>query len=329
MDREVLLDHWLRQIFKSPDFKRLPLANDASLRRYYRIHYQNESFVVMDAPPPESPQLFCDMAKLLAAEGLTVPKILASDFNNGFLLLSDLGDRLYLNELNSQTVFALYNDAYKALIQMQGCKAALQPFDSVLLNQQLEVLFKGWYLNTHLKVDSYETLQIDPVLDHIVSVITTQPTVFIHRDYHSRNLMIVDSQSPGILDFQDALIGPITYDLVSLLQDCYISWPRDWVEDWVYDFQQRLVQAGLLDKNITKTLFLRWFDFTGLQRHLKNLGIFSRKWNRDNNPNYLKDLPMPLKYIREGAARYPELETLALFFEKLNIETLAQESHPS
>lgn len=326
MNREELLDNWLRNILKIAHYQRQPLAGDASLRRYYRIHLQEgESWVVMDAPFPESPLLFVEIAQLLEVQGLKVPRIVASDFSNGFLLLSDFGDRLYLNELNEKTAAFLYEESFLALIQMQNCKSLLPRFDKTLAKQELETLFKGWYLKTHLRVEDDTRIKaLDPILDSVINVIEAQPKVFMHRDYHSRNLMVLETSHHnynrlGILDFQDALRGPITYDLVSLLQDCYIAWPRAWVEDWVWDFQQRLEREKLLSQKISKQDFLRWFDLTGLQRHLKNLGIFSRKYHRDNNPNYLKNIPMPLKYIHEALQRYAELKPLADFFKDLKI----------
>lgn len=341
ISRENILDHWLIQVLGTEAFSRTPLAGDASFRKYYRVQRLQQSqdsqvppetFVVMDAPPPESPQTFVQVAELLRANDLSVPKILQTHFEHGFLLLSDFGNQLYLDALNEKTKDDLYEDAFSALIRIQRCQASLPVFDKKLLKTELDVLFKDWYLKKHMKIDEIELSRIkwpeikmnsqvnsslDPILDSIIEVIESQPKVLMHRDYHSRNLMVLSHKNPGILDFQDALIGPVTYDLVSLLQDCYIAWPRAMVETWVFDFQKRLEAEKMLAK-VPKERFLRWFDFTGLQRHLKNLGIFSRKFHRDNNPNYLKDLPMPFKYIQEACSRYPELQTLGSLFETLS-----------
>lgn len=314
--REQILDNWLNKVLNNAPYERKPLAGDASFRRYYRVFLKEETLIVMDAPPPESPELFCSTAALLEAQGLTVPKILAANFEVGFLLLSDLGDRLYLNELTVETAPRLYEDAMNALINLHACKTKTRVFNKAMMAEQLETLFKGWYLKTHLNFQSSAKLEaINDSLEYLLNSIVSQPRVLIHRDYHSRNLMVLDKNNPGILDFQDAVLGPCTYDLVSLLQDCYISWPRSLVEAWVFAFQKKLQTQKLLSENIKKEQFLKWFDFTGLQRHLKNLGIFARKYHRDQNPNYLKDLPMPEKYIFESLERYPELRELKFFFE--------------
>ena len=315
LNRERILDHWLESVLNTKNYTRLPLAGDASARRYYRILKDNQPFVVMDAPPPEDPKLFADIAAGLKAHGLSVPDIFASDFNQGFLLLSDFGDRLYLGELNDHTVDNLYQDAFSALIELQHCKMQVPAFNRTFLLNQLGI-FEEWYLKTHKSFQICEKTRsiFQPIYELLFETILQQPQVLVHRDYHSRNLMILPDKNPGIIDFQDAMLGPITYDLLSLLQDCYISWPRQRVEQWVLDFQQQLVERQSLSKNVSSTEFLKWFEWTAIQRHLKNLGIFSRLYYRDKKAGYLKDIPLLLKYIREICQRYKELEPLGAFF---------------
>jgi len=316
MSREIVLDQWLQDVLGAPDVERLPLSNDASFRKYYRIVLHERSYVVMDAPSPENPSVFCDVALMLKSNKVKVPDILQSNLSQGFLLLSDFGDRLYLKELNEATADKLYQDAFLALLQIQACKGSVPEFDKAFLSRQMDV-FKEWYLERHLDIRllGAQLKLIASLLDTLIQVIESQPKVFVHRDYHSRNLMILEHGNPGVLDFQDAMIGPITYDLVSLLQDCYIAWPRSQVEVWVARYQDVAQKAGLLSKNISREEFLRWFDLTGLQRHLKNLGIFSRLYYRDGKAHYLKDIPLVCRYIRETYQRFEELKPYASVFD--------------
>ncbi len=318
MDRKNILQQWLSGALKTTTFSCTPLTNDASFRRYYRIQTHNTQYVLMDAPPPEAPQLFADIAGILAKAGLEVPRVFAANFAHGFLLLSDLGDRLYLPALNVSSADGLYQQAMQALIQIQPITAKLPTFTRDFLQAQLNI-FEEWYLIRHRAVKALEPMRetLAPIYELLFTAIECQPQVFVHRDYHSRNLMILDERSPGILDFQDAMIGPITYDLVSLLQDCYISWPREKIIQWVADFQARAVVAELLSSTITENEFLRWFDWTGLHRHLKNLGIFARLHYRDNKPQYLNDMPQIYQYIFETSSRYEALEPLKDFFQTL------------
>lgn len=320
MGREQLLDDWLSRVLKTRHFRRRSLAGDASARRYFRVYIEDMQYVVMDAPPPEVPEVFADIALVLEKQGLQVPKVIHADFQSGFLLLSDLGDRLYLSELNEVSADHLYQNAFESLLKIQECPQILSVFDQDFFSRQ-SGLFEEWYLKKHcvLTASDLERTKdiLNPVYEKIFEVWQSQPQVFVHRDYHSRNLMVLPEQGPGILDFQDAMTGPITYDLVSLLQDCYISWPRERIENWVFDFYRRAVNNGLLSGQETKSEFLRWFDLTGLQRHLKNLGIFARLNYRDNKPGYLKDMPQVLKYISETCHRYTELKPLSNFFEIL------------
>jgi hypothetical protein len=333
MIREQVLDHWLKGIFKNSDFKRIMLAGDASFRRYYRIFVEDCSYVVMDAPPPEVPEIFVNIARILTNVGVSVPSVIASELEQGFLLLSDLGDRLYLPELNEYSADILYKDAFQALVKIQKCQAEVPVFDHAFLKRQFGI-FQEWFLGKHIGISNMENINnnigrtetpstvqkiLDPLYEKISETILHQPQVFVHRDFHSRNLMILDNKNPGVIDFQDAMMGPITYDLVSLLQDCYISWPRERVVEWVKDFQYRAQAIGLLSHQESLAEIMRWFDWTGLQRHLKNLGIFARLNYRDGKSQYLQDIPRVLDYIKETSLRYAELNPLWAFFESIQI----------
>lgn len=320
MQREQLLDEWLKCVLKTDHFKRVSLAGDASARRYFRVAIEGEHYVVMDAPPPEIPRVFADIAVALEQHGLQVPKVIHADFEHGFLLLSDLGDRLYLSELNEVSADQLYQNAFEALLKIQHCQKKLPLFDQAFLYRQVEI-FEEWYLKKHKAFTPSDLKRtqaiLNPIYETLFEVCRNQPQVFVHRDYHSRNLMILPGNSLGILDFQDAMTGPITYDLVSLLQDCYIAWPRERIQNWAHDFYEKAKIAKLLTGPETYSEFLRWFDLTGLQRHLKNLGIFARLHYRDNKSGYLNDIPQVLKYISETCHRYVELQPLLNFFETL------------
>ncbi len=325
MNRAQQLDKWLQKVLCAADFRRQPLAGDASFRSYWRVTVGGLSYVVMDAPPPESTQLFTNIAGILSNQGLIVPAILAADEEKGFLLLTDLGDRVYLHELNHQTADTLYQDAFQAMLKLQQCTGDLPHFDQDFVQRQCGI-FEEWYVKKHHGVEITHPIReaLIPIYQQLFAVIQEQPRVFVHRDYHSRNLMILDENNPGILDFQDAMMGPITYDLVSLLQDCYIAWPRSQVEKWVAYFQSAATKAGLLNREQSQSGFLKWFDFTGLQRHLKNLGIFARLHHRDNKSGYLKDIPQVQRYICETCERYPELQPLRFFLDTLQEKSCAR-----
>lgn len=312
MDRESELKLWLNDVFQHTNYRILPLAGDASFRRYYRMITDNASYVIMDAPPPEEPGRFVHIAQLLNQHGLSVPEIRYQNLKQGFLVLSDFGDSLYLNALGENTVDTLYRDAMISLVKMQTCSSEGLPlFDQNLLNKQMR-LFSEWYVEKHLQTIFNSDMEkvLSPIYNILFDTFNIQPQVFVHRDYHSRNLMILSEGNPGILDFQDAVIGPITYDLVSLFQDCYISWPRPKIDNWINQYYQLLVERKMISATIGLTEFTRWFDLTGLQRHLKNLGIFARLNYRDGKANYLKDMPTVLSNILGTCDRYAFLSPL-------------------
>lgn len=291
-----------------------PASADASFRRYFRITDAEKTFIVMDAPPEkEDCTPFVNIAKLLLDYGLNTPKVLHQDLEQGFLLLSDLGDTVFLSKLNNNTVDEMYLSAMQALLQMQKNTTPNLPlYDETLLRSELN-LFPEWYLSKQLNIsisDEQEKV-LHQTFDILIENALEQPQVCVHRDFHSRNLMVNENDAafPGIIDFQDAVVGAVTYDLVSLLKDCYIDWPREKVEGWVKYFYKETKALGIVS-NINFETFLRWFDLMGLQRHLKVAGIFSRLKKRDGKTGYLKDIPRTMDYVLDVVKRYPEFKPL-------------------
>ena len=314
-ERRASLQRWAGEQLGWSNIELTPASIDASFRRYFRVEHDGSSYILMDAPPDkEDCAPFIHVSRLLLELGLHVPEVMAED-PRGFLLLSDLGHRQYLDELNEYTVDRLYGDALGALATLQSCAAAdcgLPAYDRDLLLFEMS-LFRDWLVGTHLgiKLDDSQQAGLSEVFDALVDNALDQPAVCVHRDYHSRNLMVSDYHNPGILDYQDAVIGPMTYDLVSLLRDCYISWPRERVEDWALGYYELAIQTGILRPGLAdERRFLRWFDWMGVQRHLKAAGIFARLNHRDDKPGYLEDIPRTLGYVQDVCARYPELEGL-------------------
>lgn len=304
------LVEWLEQQQGYTEYEITPASSDASFRRYFRVTDAQGSRIVMDAPPAkEDSQTFVNVARQLYAIGLHVPEIFHADYQRGYFLISDLGSTQYLAKLDEQHADSLYADAISALVTMQQRgPTTLADYDEPLLLQEMH-LFRDWYLGEHLKYSLTRTQQtlLDKTFDYLAQTALSQPRVCVHRDYHSRNLMVCESGSPGILDFQDAVFGPLSYDLVSLLRDCYIAWPQDKVQAWIKDYHTQAVQAGIMtDVDIQQ--FKRWFDLMGMQRHLKATGIFARLNYRDGKPGYLQDIPRTLGYIVEVSQCYPELK---------------------
>ena len=298
-----------------------PASADASFRRYFRIESKNPDFptlIVMDAPPQYEPlDAFVKVDLLLENAGLNVPKILEKNIAEGFLLLTDLGNETYLAALNEETADSLYQDASHALVQMQLASTpdVLPNYDEVLLQRELD-LFPDWYLKKHLHIEVTElqNSQIQQAFKLIIQNNLAQAKVYVHRDYHSRNLMVTKKKNPGVIDFQDAVYGPITYDISSLWRDAYIAWPEERVIDWVIKFWEEGRKAGLPMTNDFGQ-FYRDFEWMGLQRHLKILGIFARLFHRDGKEGYLKDIPLVLEYAIATANRYIELKPLARILE--------------
>ncbi|MHB1676103.1 MAG: aminoglycoside phosphotransferase family protein [Sulfuriferula sp.] len=309
MQRQQLIQSWLENLFPNLSPVLSPASADASFRRYFRANLSNgEHYIVMDAPPQhEDCRPFISVAELFAGAGVNVPRVLQQNQQQGFLLLTDFGDATYLGQLDSANAHLLYRDAIDALIQIQQASQAgvLAEYDRAALARELQ-LFPEWYIAKHLgKVLSAEQdRHLQNVFARLLDNNLAQGQVFVHRDYHSRNLMVT-TPNPGILDFQDAVFGPITYDLVSLFRDAYISWDEEIVLDWVIRYWEKArrvhlpVPADFAD-------FYRDFEWMGMQRHLKVLGIFARLYHRDGKMAYVQDMPRVLAYVRRTAARYAE-----------------------
>lgn len=322
MDRTQQLQQWLTQVLDEPYSLSIASA-DASFRRYFRVHLDAESLIAMDAPPPqEDCRPFVSVAEQLLAAGVNVPRILAQDLEQGFLLLSDLGNDTYLSQLNAGNAKALYGDACQALIKMQLATktAALPPYDSALLMRELQ-LFPEWYVGKHLgkTLTPEQQAVMDKTFALLIDNILQQPQVTVHRDYHSRNLMVTAENNPGVLDFQDAVIGAITYDLVSLLKDAYIRWDEEVMMDWVVRYWQSAKKAGLA-VSADFGEFYRDFEWMGAQRHIKVLGIFARLHHRDGKAGYLKDMPLVMQYLQAACERYVELRPFLKLLKTLEAE---------
>ena len=321
--RFVQLSAWLRGLpnlsFQADSLR--PASSDASFRRYFRLtDANNATFVAMDAPPPnENVVPFIHVASVLASTGVSVPLVLAQDVERGFLLLSDLGSTTYLHQLKLDTAHKLYMDAIDALLQFQAHSqpGILPEYSRELLLREM-MLFPDWYIAQHLKasLSDKQSADLNQIFSLILANNIAQPQVFVHRDYHSRNLMVLPDGNPGILDFQDAVYGPITYDLASLLRDAYIQWDEELVLDWVIRYWERAKRIGL-PVNPDIDVFYRDFEFMGLQRHLKVLGIFARLNYRDGKDAYLGDLPLVMDYTLRTARRYKELAPLVRLIETL------------
>lgn len=316
--RKAALDTWLAAILPTPPERIAPASADASFRRYFRVWRHGETYIAMDAPPGrEDLGPFIEVAGILAQAGVNVPRVLECEKNLGFLLLTDLGSRQYLAALRQGAEpDALYRDAIAALVRIQAHAGAdtgnLPPYDASRLRQEMD-LFPDWFLERHLglELSGSERGLIETAMNRLTAAALAQPQVLVHRDYHSRNLMVCDD-NPGILDFQDAVRGPLTYDLVSLLKDCYISWPRARVLEWLDAYRVAATAAGV-DCGESRSAFIEAFDLMGLQRHLKVLGIFCRLWYRDGKPAYLADLPLVLDYTLEAAAGSESMAALDHF----------------
>lgn len=330
--RQNELNKWLKNIFGNTPFHLVLLAGDASFRRYFRLHCGELTHVVMDAPPDkEMITPFINISKKLASMGIHTPAILAFEQAQGFILLEDLGDESLLKTLSHDDADPLYTAAITTLLQLQQCPTnnpLLPNFDKPFMLQELS-LFHDWFLQAYLalRLNTSEKLLLEETFEWLVTQIALQPQVFIHRDYHSRNLMVVGQNNPidiGVIDFQDAMHGPFTYDLVSLLKDCYIQWPETNITHWLTYFYHQLPSTF----GWSLAEFTRGFDLCGLQRHLKVLGIFCRLHLRDNKISYLRDLPLTLHYVNACLERYSELQPLYHFMQKTVFLPFA-EKHPS
>jgi aminoglycoside/choline kinase family phosphotransferase len=320
VDRKIQLENWLKQALSTQAFTLTAASADASFRRYFRVHLSDKTLIAMDAPPPqENCTPFVKVAKLMLNAGLNVPEVLAQDLTNGFLLLSDLGDETYLSALNNDSASGLYLNATDALIKMQIVSQAnvLPLYDEVLLTREMQ-LFPDWYVAKHLQAElnTEQQVVLKNTFDILNKNILSQSQVYVHRDFHSRNLMLTKQNNPGILDFQDAVYGAITYDLVSLLKDAYIEWDEEQIIDWAVRYWQPAKKAGLpVSEDFSE--FYRDFEWMGAQRHIKILGIFARLYHRDGKEGYLKDMPLVMHYLRKVCERYVELRPMLRLLNQL------------
>lgn len=325
MDRKNQLETWLKQALTAQTFTLTTASADASFRRYFRVHLTHafkghQTLIAMDAPPPqEDCAPFVNVANLFLAAGLNVPEVLQQDLTNGFLLLTDLGDDTYLSTLNPTTAQKMYADATDALIKLQLASKpdTLPNYDVALLTREMQ-LFPDWYVAKHLKfeLNTEQQTALNNTFEMLNKNILAQGQVYVHRDYHSRNLMVTEENNPGVLDFQDAVYGAITYDLVSLLKDAYIQWEEEQIIDWAVRYWEKARKAGLpVPTDFSE--FYRDFEWMGAQRHIKVLGIFARLSYRDGKDGYLKDMPLVLHYLRKVCERYVELRPMLRLLDAL------------
>jgi len=319
--RFLLLQDWIQHTLKWQGATIEVASADASFRRYFRIQYKEKSFIAMDAPPEkEDTKPFIDITKRLLKVGVHAPEIIAEQTDQGFLMLEDLGVIPYQDVLTEEDADQLYREALQTLITLQTADiSSLPKYDETLLTQEMD-LMPEWFLETHLGISlsSSQKNTINQCFTDLVKAIAEQPTGFVHRDYHSRNLMKVSENNPGIIDYQDAVSGPLSYDVVSLLRDCYIVWPQKQVNEWALYYKNRAVSAQLMPET-TNADFLRQLDLMGLQRHIKVLGIFARLKHRDGKSHYLEDLPLTLSYVLEVGKNHPETASLVALLDELNI----------
>ena len=316
-DRHQKLESWLGQNNYEISSLRV-LSGDASFRKYYRVDKDALSYVVMDCPPDkENLDAFVKISDKLQKAKINVPKLFECNEDDGFLVISDLGDNLYSKKLDKETVYCLYTDALETIVKMQVNTdlSGLDNFDS--LYDEENRLFIDWFLKHHQKIDLDDSLMSDlnNEFDKMNSIIRDIPKAFVHRDFHSRNLLVTDINSPGVIDYQDAVLGPVTYDVVSLLKDCYITWDDGLIEDMLESFFTRIKSNSI--NSISDFRF--WFDITGLQRHIKAIGIFSRLNYRDKKDRYLKDIPRTYAYVDKVLNKYKDLHNLNEIFNNLEI----------
>lgn len=324
-DRQQQLNTWLSKALSGVNFRLTVASADASFRRYFRVHLanpylENQTLIAMDAPPPqEDCTPFVKIAKQFLEAGLNVPKVIAQDLASGFLLLSDLGNDTYLQHLDNETAQMLYGDATNALIKLQLASKHhdLPLYDEALLTREMQ-LFPDWYVNKHLgqTLSAEQHGWLQQTFTALNKNILSQGQVSVHRDYHSRNLMVTHENTPGILDFQDAVHGAITYDLVSLLKDAYIQWDEEQVIDMAVRYWEPAKKAGLPVADDFSE-FYRDFEWVGAQRHIKVLGIFARLYHRDGKDGYLKDMPLVMHYLRKVCERYVELRPMLRLLDAL------------
>jgi len=341
--RQTALSEWvvaqLQQLelySNGHDASLVSVSGDASFRRYFRTAAlsSGQTLIAVDAPADkEDSRPFVAIAQAWLEHGVHVPEVLAADFDLGFMLLSDLGDDLFLPQLTTHAD-ALYQAALGELVTIQRCAApheyVLPAYDSDKLRQEM-YLCPDWFFTQllGLELNADDRQRLENVFEKLITSALEQPQVCVHRDYHSRNLMTLESGHVGVLDFQDAVVGPITYDLVSLLRDCYISWPAEHEEKWIGDYLQLSLQYGLWQQaNMPEyDVFKRWFDWMGLQRHIKCVGIFSRLYLRDGKAAYLQDIPRTFGYLKKVCQQYPEFAEFNAWLDEVVMPAMQASTH--
>jgi aminoglycoside/choline kinase family phosphotransferase len=329
--RKLALTNWVTKQTPAEQhpIELLSLGSDAGFRRYFR--YQTPSrWLAVDAPPTtEDTYQFLAIARLIEQQGVRSPHIAAADASQGFLLVEDMGDRLFFREVNTGNADSLYQQALSTLLQLQHSQddtALIPRYDRALLRRELEI-FSEWFADKLLghPLASAEKKLLDELFIQLEENALAQPQTFVHRDYHSRNLLLLDDNALGVIDFQGALWGGVTYDLVSLLRDCYLRWPAHKVKTWALDYRAQAISAGIIPV-VSEAEFLRWFDWLGLQRHIKVLGIFARLNLRDGKTSYLNDLPLVIRYTLEVAEQYQELQAFSAWFRQTLLPLAQQQS---
>ena len=315
----IELTDWVEPFFKEK-FSIDVASSDASFRSYYRVSSSEGTKIIMVAPPENEPiSGFLDITQRLFRANINIPKIYKVDQSRGLILMSDLGNKSYLDMLTNETLYCLYTDAIDCIYKMQNAVDidGLNHFDKTELMNEMK-LFDEWFLYKHLNIKISDKLKGDlySCYESIYSTISKIPRKFMHRDFHSRNLMVTEQHNPGVLDYQDAVIGPITYDIVSLLKDCYTNWDNEIIYSLTSSFFAKIERHH----NIIYEEFEYWFDITGLQRHLKAIGIFSRLNYRDNKSNYLNDIPRTYEYIKETLTKYSELSEIKRVFDEIDMD---------
>jgi N-acetylmuramate 1-kinase len=321
------LNNWAAQQLNLPGIQLAPLGGDAGFRRYFRVATLPD-YLAVDAPPTteDTPQ-FLRVANLLQQHNVRVPNIRDANSETGFLLVENLGNDLVFNKINKDNADLIYQQAMAMIIRMQNINErpeCLAVYDQAFLLREMNLLIE-WFIEKLLQYSLNETEKkiVNQCFQDLAASAAEQPQGFVHRDFHSRNLMITAEETLATIDFQGALWGPITYDLASLLRDCYLRWPQETVKNWALDFYQQIKSTY---PSISTEEFLKWFDWMGLQRHIKVLGIFARLNLRDNKPQYLQDLPLVIRYTLEVCNQYSELQEFAHWFEQ-NLLPLAKQQH--
>ncbi len=326
-NRSESLKNWLHKNLNTTEIQINPLAGDASFRRYFRVQYDDQIRIAMDAPPElEDSHSFVAIQAHLNTLNLQVPHLHAIDLAQGFILMDDLGDTWLWHKASNPLSNTLYQNAIDDLLVMQSHAAPtpLAVFDAAFMGQEL-AFFKQWFLQDYLQLSlsSAENDLLENIFSQLIQAALSQPYYFCHRDYHSRNLMVLNNAKMGILDFQDAVLGPLTYDLVSLLRDCYVTLSEADLQKHLQYYFEKAGMMGLFDTKDFNT-FNQWFDWMGLQRHLKAIFIFARKQLRDNNPNFLRYLPRTLNYVHTISRPYEQLSDFHHFMEKRILPTFKE-----